>query len=166
MEGSYHDPHAREGMTGTASYSRVPSRVQARDEPCQDEANCDVHRPGPSPQEVLLKAQARAFTLDPVVPEDDIEHVCAHCREQFGKGKKAEEAVRAHVLERHRQYVREAHLGLATTREMLAELKARAEMVGYQDVPYGVQAQAFELNMAACLLHLPEEMLNYRTVDS
>lgn len=33
-----------------AAYDRVPSRVQARDEPCADPAGCDVHRAGAGPK--------------------------------------------------------------------------------------------------------------------
>ncbi len=32
--------------------ARVPSRVQARDEPCADPANCDVHRAASAPKSV------------------------------------------------------------------------------------------------------------------
>jgi hypothetical protein len=41
------------------THDRVPSRVQARDEPCNDSANCDVHTPDVMPK-ILCKCMNAA----------------------------------------------------------------------------------------------------------
>jgi hypothetical protein len=49
----FEEARAEQAAMGTrpngSTVGRVPSRVQARDEPCADPANCDVHRATTAP---------------------------------------------------------------------------------------------------------------------
>jgi hypothetical protein len=55
----------------------------------------------------------------------------------------------------------EARLGLATTRELLQEIKARGETENY----YLIEGADMAIGAANLLSQLPGSMLDYRTVE-
>jgi hypothetical protein len=59
-------------------------------------------------------------------------------------------------------------LGLATTRQMMEELRARGSTHRFASTAADAPALGayLEMHMNVCLAKLPEDMLNYRTVDS
>ena len=93
-------------------------------------------------------------------------HRCARCEQAFDT---AEEA-REHVKEAHDKPQARPLLGLATTREMFEEVKARGEVAGAiaEGMAGGHSHAARDMAMVAgdMLEELPAELLDYRTTDA
>lgn len=56
-------------------------------------------------------------------------------------------------------------LGLATTRELLEEIKTRGEMAAYSPGGGYPEERDMAIGAASLLNHLPGSVLDYRTVD-
>lgn len=57
------------------------------------------------------------------------------------------------------------HLGLATTRQLLQELEARGEL-GSSWCQYPATAQYLKVSARVLLREMPDDLLDYRTVDA